>query len=53
MRVDVVHADAIGLVRVLLAHVLALDLVEHGELLHVGGGTLSFSLKDRDSSSTL
>lgn len=53
MCVNMVHADAIGLVRILLAHVLTLDLVEHGELLHVGGCTLSFSLNERDSSSTL
>jgi len=51
--VDMVHPDAIGLVCVLLPHVLPLDLVEHVQLLSEEGGTLSFSLKERDSSSTL
>lgn len=53
MCFDVIHSDSIRLLRVFLSEVFALDLVEYFELLSVGRGTPSFSLKDLDSSSTL
>lgn len=53
MGFDVVHSDFVGLFCIFFLEVLTLHLIQNLELLNSARCTLSFSLKDLDSSSTL